>query len=182
MEILYGSYDDSVVHHIADRIIHSIEMAARNPIPATIATGTIPVRDAVRNRLIDDGPIDSLLRVISINRSDSSKLLMMNFTAHATCLFSRDLELSRDYPGTLVDQIEASGYDFAMFMAGAVGSHSASVQEQGRPCIDEINAKLSAALTTIGASLDTMNDGTLWMKRVPLLLTHPQAKIFHIGA
>jgi hypothetical protein len=178
MGILYGSYDDSIVHYIADRIKLSIELAARNPIRASIGTRMIPVRDAVVNRLIDHGPVDSLLRVIVINRIDSSKLLLMNFTAHATCLFSRDLELSRDYPGMLVDKMETSGYDFAMFMAGAVGSHSASVQQQGWPCVDEISTKLSDALAGVNSSLDIMDDGTLWMKRVPFLLAGPQAKLF----
>ncbi len=177
MEILYGRYDDSVVRHLADGIKNSIQLAAHNSLPATIRTGAIPVPHAVFNRLIDNGPVDSLLRVMVVTRNDNSKLLMMNFTAHATCLSSRDLQLSRDYPGELVDRMEASGYDFAMFMAGAVGSHSARVSAKGWPCVNEMASVLSNTFNNDRPSLDLMKDGTLWMKRVPFLLAEPQAKI-----
>ncbi|MEJ7643963.1 MAG: neutral/alkaline non-lysosomal ceramidase N-terminal domain-containing protein [Chryseolinea sp.] len=178
MALLFGGYDDAIVRHIADRIKQSIRLAAGNIIPAKIQTGAIPVSNAVVNRLIDDGPVDSLLRVISITRRDSSKLLLMNFTAHATCLSSGDLVLSRDYPGKLVDTIEASGFDFAMFMAGPVGSQSAKVREKGWPCVEEMTATLSNTMTNDGSTLDLINEGTLWMKRVPFLLAEPQVKVF----
>ena len=76
------------VHFIVDKIKSSILRASQNLKPATLKAGTIPLDEIVYNRLIDNGPVDSLLRVIEVHHSDSSKLLLMSFTAHATCPFA----------------------------------------------------------------------------------------------
>ncbi|WP_222596776.1 hypothetical protein, partial [Klebsiella sp. Kpp] len=81
--------------------------------------------------------------VIRIVREDSAKLILTNFTAHATCLSDKNLVLSGDYPGLLSRTLEAQGYDFAMFMAGAVGSHAAKTKAREWPCVLEMSNKLS---------------------------------------
>jgi hypothetical protein len=177
MGFLYGSYDDSIVYFIAEKIVESIQLAAANGLPATLKTGELPLTNTVHNRLIDGGPVDSLLRVIEVKRSDSSKLLLMSFTAHATCMSSRDLSLSRDYPGKLVDLIEQEGYTFAMFMAGAVGSHKGSAPEGGRACSDWMATEISQGFLRQRSELVPVDDSVLMMHRIPLLLTAPQAKL-----
>ena len=174
---LYGSYNDSIVHFIVDKIKSSILRASQNLKPATLKAGTIPLDGRVQNRLIDNGPVDSLLRVIEVHHSDSSKLLLMSFTAHATCLFARDIVLSRDYPGKLVDAIEKQGYDFVMFMAGAVGSHAGKVPEQGWSCVDLMSEEVAKGFLSNRDRLFNVNDSTLVMHRVPLLLSETQAKV-----
>ena len=80
--------------------------------------------EGVYNRVTDSGPVDPLIRTIEIERQDSSKLLFISYTAHATCLFSKvSGSFWGDYPGRLTNTLESSGYSLAMFMAGAVGSH-----------------------------------------------------------
>jgi neutral ceramidase len=176
---LYGSYNDSIVHFIVDKIKSSILSASQNLKPATLKAGTIPLDEIVYNRLIDNGPVDSLLRVIEVHRSDSSKLLLMSFTAHATCLFARDIVLSRDYPGKLVDALEKQGYDFVMFMAGAVGSHAGKVPEQGWSCVDLMSDEVAKGFLSNRDRLFSVNDSTLVMHRVPLLLSETQAKLLN---
>lgn len=178
MGLLYGSYDDAIVHFIADQIKTSIQLASGNMLPATLKAGTLPLAHTVQNRLIDGGPVDSLLRVVEVHRSDSSKLLLMSFTAHATCLSSRDVNLSADYPGKLVDLIEEEGYTFAMFMAGAVGSHTGRSPEQGRSCVDWMANKVSQGFLERRNELTPVRDSIVFMHRVPLLLSPPQAKLF----
>jgi neutral ceramidase len=102
---------------------------------------------------------------------------LMSYTAHATCLFSRDLELSRDYPGKLVDTLEAKGYTFAMFMAGAVGSHRCTPPQYGRECIDWMAEEISNTFLSQRDQLTLVTDSSLAMIRVPLLLSDPQIKI-----
>ena len=176
--VLYGSYEDSVVHFIADQIKLSIQHALMNAIPSTLQEGFIPLKSAVQNRLIDGGPVDSLLRIIEVHRSDSTKLLLMSFTAHATCLSSSDLSLSRDYPGQLVDSMEKEGYAFAMFLAGSVGSHTGTAPAQGEPCIGWMSSEISQGFLANKSKLIPVRDSTLIMHRVPLLLGDPQPKFF----
>jgi neutral ceramidase len=174
---IYGAYRDDIVDFITDNIISCIREASANMVPASLRAGVISVPQAVSNRLVRGGPKDSLLRVMEVRRSDSSKLLLMSYTAHATCLYSKDLELSRDYPGKLVDTLEAQGYDFAMFMAGAVGSHKCTPPEYGPNCMDWMAGEISGTFLSQRSQLKEVNDSTLFMLRVPLLLSDPQAKI-----
>ncbi|MBL7844864.1 MAG: neutral/alkaline non-lysosomal ceramidase N-terminal domain-containing protein [Cyclobacteriaceae bacterium] len=174
--LLYGAYDDKVIRLIVDQIKESIASANRSVKQATLKSGTIAVPDAVRNRLIKNGPVDSLLRVVEMHQSDGSKQVLLSYTAHATCLSSRDLRLSRDYPGALVDAIEAQGYSFAMFMAGAVGSHACRIPE-GEDCIGWMASELSSYLTNNSNALAPMSSSALAFYRVPLLLTDPQPKL-----
>jgi hypothetical protein len=118
-----------------------------------------------------------LLRVIEVHHSDSSKLFLMSFTAHATCLFARDIMLSRDYPGKLVDTLEKQGYDFVMFMAGSVGSHAGTVPEQGWSCVDLMSEEVAKGFLSNRDRLFSVNDSTLVMHRVPLLLSETQVKV-----
>jgi hypothetical protein len=174
---IYGAYSDSIVNFIADKIAESIIHASANGLPAKFKAGVIAVPKAVHNRLIEGGPEDSLLRVIEIHRSDSSKLLFLSYTAHATCLRSRDLQLSRDYPGKLVDIMESHGYDFAMFMAGAVGSHGCDPPAYGENCIEWMANEISKTFLSERKHLQQVNDSTIAMVRVPLGLSDPQVKI-----
>ncbi|MCD9014090.1 neutral/alkaline non-lysosomal ceramidase N-terminal domain-containing protein [Parachryseolinea silvisoli] len=175
--ILFGSYEDTVVQFIAHKIKQSIQKASANLVPAQLRTAEIPVRHAVLNRLAKGGAVDSLLRVVEVRRADSTRLLLMSFTAHATCLFSKDLALSRDYPGELVDQMEKSGYTFVMYMAGAVGSHKAAAPEYGEPCIDWMATTLKDTFQAHRDDLQPLADTTLGMYRVQLALPRPNAKV-----
>jgi neutral ceramidase len=147
-------------------------------LPSKLKAGEIPMGNAVKNRLNSKtGKIDSLFRVIEVHRSDSSKLLLMSYTAHATCLYSRDLELSRDYPGKLVDALEKEGYVFAMFMAGAVGSHGTNSPEYGWSCIDWMSDQITNKFLANRNVLKNVNDTSLMMVRIPLALGEPQVKV-----
>jgi hypothetical protein len=175
--LLYGVYSDTVVQFIADKIALSVRLASQNLLPASIKEGALPMEHVVHNRLIKGGPADSLLRVVSFTRSDSSRLVMLSSTAHATCLSSRDLRLSPDYPGKLVSRLEREGYAFAMFLAGAVGSHTGSAPEKGELCTDWIADAMSDGLLKSSDLLETMTDTTLFMARVELRLSAPQVKV-----
>lgn len=177
ISFFYGPYQDSVVTHISDRIVESIQLASANGKPSTLKTGVISVAQAVKNRLVKGGPEDPLLRIIEIHRSDSSKLLFMSYAAHATCLSSKDLSLSRDYPGKLVDKLESKGYSFVMFMAGAVGSQACSSPKRGESCTDWMADEISQTFLTKRNLLSEDKDTSLLMLRVPLHLSDPQLKI-----
>jgi len=87
------------------------------------------------------------------------------------------MELSRDYPGVLVNDLEARGYDFAMFMAGAVGSHAGNAPEHGWPCTEWIPRQICTRFDTAQHHFTTQHDTTLAMYRVPLQLGDAQVKL-----
>lgn len=178
LAVMYGSYDGPLVHQIKEKILLAIRQADASKIPARVWGAHIPVPDAVRNRINKDNPVDSLLRVIRIERIDSTKLLLLNFTAHATCLSDDNVILSGDYPGRLTQALEAKGYTFAMFMAGAVGSHAGKTKEREWPCVEEMSQKITDALERGPGGFKPVTDSTLWMGRVMLDMNEPQFKLF----
>jgi neutral ceramidase len=176
-KFIYGSYEDSVVQFIADAIVASIGDATRDLLPATIRAGAIAIPQAVENRLIDGGREDPFLRVVEVHRSDSSKLVLMTYAAHATCLSQSTLELSRDYPGMLVDELESKGYEFAMFLAGGVASHKGSAPSDDWSCMAWMAEQISNDFMNQRDTLQVVADSTLGMRRVHLPLADPQVKI-----
>ncbi len=176
-QLIYGSYQDSVVQFIADGIVRSIALANSNLSPGVIKSGVIAVPQAVRNRLIDNGPEDPWLRVLDVQRADSTKAVWVTYAAHATCLSTRTLELSRDYPGKVVDILEKNGYDFAMFSAGGVGSHTGASPGGNWECVEWMANEVSGALLAGRGELRTVNDSVIIMKRLPFDPGAPQVKI-----
>lgn len=176
-QFIYGAYDDSVVQFIADAIVKSIQQATENILPSTLKMGAIAIPQAVENRLIDGGNEDPFLRALEVHRSDSSKLVLVSYAAHATCLSQGTLELSRDYPGMLVDELESEDYEFAMFMAGGVGSHKGSSPVNNWGCMAWMSEAISDAFLAQRNTLQVISDTSLVMERIPLALGDPQVKI-----
>lgn len=175
-KFFYGPYEDSVVQFIADAIVISIQRAARGLVPATLKAGAVVIPGAVENRLVDGGPEDPFLRAIEFHRDDSSKLVLMTYAAHATCLSQQTLELSRDYPGMLVDELESHDYEFAMFMAGAVGSHKGSAPNDDWSCMAWMTEQITRDFLAYRGTFRKVDDSTIVMRRLPLPLGDPQVK------
>lgn len=173
-----GPFDEELVNGLVAKILVSIQQAHDTMIPAEIFTGSIPVTGMLYNRVAREaGTIDSLLRVIEIRREDSTRLLLASFTGHATCDESSSLHLSRDYPGVFVDAVEGERYAFAMFMAGAVGSHGCRGTERGMTMVTNVGERLATTFLTANDSLDSIRDSTIAMLSVPLALGEPQFRI-----
>ena len=173
-----GPYSDSLVQFLAEKFVASIVQANAGLVEATLLYGTIPAGEVLYNRLADEkGTIDSLLRVLEVHRVDGKKLVLASYTGHATCARSDNEALSRDYPGVLVDNLEEADYTFAMFMAGAVGSHGCKGAPRGWERVNFIGDYLTETLLAHRASFRTIHDSTLAMFRVPLPLGEPQLKI-----
>ncbi|MDP6836106.1 MAG: neutral/alkaline non-lysosomal ceramidase N-terminal domain-containing protein [Candidatus Marinimicrobia bacterium] len=120
-----GDYDQEVVDSITGAILTSIQEAASSVELANLAYSEYSVPDLVSNRLVGDkGIIDPWFRVVKIAKASGATALITTFAAHATVLGPDEMRFSRDYPGSLVDSLEAMDeIDFAAFCAGAVGSH-----------------------------------------------------------
>jgi hypothetical protein len=174
---IYGAFDEEMIDFIAYRIIESVQGANKRKVQSRLKFGKVSNSDAVENRLIKGGPEDPYLRLLEVQRDDSVKLLLMTYSAHATCLYSRDLELSADYPGKLVSEVEKSGYDFAMFMAGAVGSHKPAAPKSGWVCFDWMADELLKSIHQSKEKFVPVKNSTISTSRIQLHLSDPQVKL-----
>jgi len=123
--LMAGRYSQRVVRETTARILQSIRQAKANRQPARIGYGQVYASQVVANRLTGSlADRDTTLRFLKIQQTSGKTAVLCTFAAHPTILPSMVPELSRDYPGELVDRLEET-VDFAAFAAGAVGSHRA---------------------------------------------------------
>ncbi|MDW8330026.1 MAG: hypothetical protein RMK43_00120 [Cyclobacteriaceae bacterium] len=174
-EIYAGEFDGQLMDFLVEQTKEALLNSVANLRKAKLRYSRVPVKEAVRNRLIQDGPVDSLLHLLVAERDDGSKVALTSYPAHATCLSSTDLRLSADYPGELVRQLESNGYAFAMFLAGAVGSHAPAPMPDGDEKIAFMgNTLFNSVRQTVTEPLDGKR---LFMHRIPMLLGQQQIRV-----
>jgi neutral ceramidase len=121
-QLIAGNYNEQWVNATADAVVVCIRKATRVMKTASFAYAEANGAAFVVNRL-RQAPVDDRLRIMTITRSDSTKACFFTFSAHANCINKKSLDLSADYPGEVVNQLQKRGFDFAMYIAGMVGSH-----------------------------------------------------------
>lgn len=129
--LILGSYNDEWVDSLANRIVSSMEVISKNMKPSSINYFEADAREYVENRIDSErGEVDGFIRGFKITRDDGTKALFATYSAHPTNISHLSLELSGDYPNALIKKAEGSGYNFAMFGAGMVGSHRVKWMEE----------------------------------------------------
>jgi len=175
--IIAGKYDPALVKMLANSAIQAINNSIHDLQPASLAVVQATAPDLIYNRLDTNAATDTLLRGITVNRADGSTGYLVTFAAHATNLPMKSTFLSADYPGCVVKELNERG-DFAMFMAGMVGSHSLknidglkhfeAIKATGK----QISHKIFNANKT---KIDTV--ATIYHEQIPLPYRQAQLKL-----
>jgi neutral ceramidase len=132
-----GKYDSKTVDRLADAFYQAIVKAKAEMEPAQLTYMEAIDSLDIRNRLVgEEGEIDPEIRSAAFVTKSGKKAILSSYAAHSTVLNSSNIVLSRDYPGMLVDSLEKDRYNFAMYMAGAVGSMGPI--EKGKDDFDEV--------------------------------------------
>jgi hypothetical protein len=123
-----GAFDDAVAYatELEQKIIAAIEQAAADVRPAKIGWGAKPV-DLNRNRhsKIEPKPVDRELGVIRLDGLDGNPIaVIVNFAAHPTMLEVSDLRFSAEWPGQMMNAVEAELGAPCLFLQGALGDLS----------------------------------------------------------
>lgn len=148
-ELAFGGYDQEIVDLLVNKSVETLQTALAKQDTVSIFFRKTRAADHVSNRFIKDGPYDPFVRQVIFSRKDGKKALFYTYSAHATCLSSKFMGLSGDYPNYLSENLEARDYDFAMYAAGTVGSH--------RPMT---NGNTPEAVKDYAASLDSV----IWLR------------------
>ncbi|MES2732711.1 MAG: neutral/alkaline non-lysosomal ceramidase N-terminal domain-containing protein [Bacteroidota bacterium] len=182
-KLFAGKYEQRMVDHLTQAILTAIDQAQKQLAPAQVGFSRMAAPAFVFNRLVGKkGITDPWIRTIKLKKSNGQTALLCTYAAHATCLDMYRMQLSRDYPGVLVDALEKKdsiSVDFAMFMAGAVGSQGPVEKGNDQQAMDSLayglNHIIEAQLNCIPMQPDTSL--ILNILRVPLPLREPQRKI-----
>ncbi len=179
-----GDYDPRVVQHITSTILTAIQQASQQMEPVTIGYTEVNAPDLVYNRLDKTAPTDAIVRLVKLQKQSGQSALLCTFGAHATLIDIRKYQiLSRDYPGALLDRIEHRTGQFALFMAGSVGSTGpeaagATPENNVQRFADTLSTRILAALPAIHSRPGAAPpDSALSLLTLPLHLREPQARV-----
>ncbi len=176
-EMAFGGFNQEIVDLIVEKSVLALRTAISLQDTVSIAYRKAEARALVENRFIKNDPIDPFVRQLIFTKRDGKKATFLTYSAHATTMSSKFMGLSGDYPFYLMQNLEASEYDFALFAAGTVGSH--------RPLsfgnTPELVAKYAAALdSTIRIQMtqfDTINRKKIGQGRLDISLREPHLRI-----
>lgn len=145
-DLAFGGYDEQVVDLLVQKSVKAIKQAIATQDTVSISYRKTNAPDHVSNRFIKDGPYDPFVRQLIFSRKDGKKALFFTYSAHATCLSSKFMGLSGDYPKFLTQNLEKREYDFALYAAGTVGSHRPMVKGNTPEKVQEYAASLDSVI------------------------------------
>jgi hypothetical protein len=129
-----GHYDPQVFRALADSIVDALVQAHAGRVPVRLAFRSGPAEGLVANRMDPSGPVDAELAVAGLypEHAQDPLAVLVNFSAHPTTLGAWNRRLSADYPGVVVEALEAR-YPGAvvLFFAGAAGDQKPVTSGEG---------------------------------------------------
>lgn len=181
-QLIAGGYNEDIVTRITEGVLTAIRQAQASQAPAQLGYAEVEAGDMIYNRIRNSGPtgpLDSRLRLLRLRKQTGQSALICSFSGHAT-LFEDSMSdyLSRDYPGSLVDRLERKDADFAVFLAGAVGS--TGPEAKGETDFAEIRnyaGTLATRIERVLPTVQTHTDSMLAMLTLPLGLREPHPRI-----
>ena len=179
--VFAGEFSAATVDFITNRILEAIVVAQRRMMPAQTGYAQVYQADMVRNRLVgDDGTLDPFIRMLKIRKIGGETALLCTYAAHSTTIEPREVVLSRDWPGALVDSLEKQKtVNFAQYMAGAVGSMAPL--EEGKTDWEELRNMalgLQLEIQRVIRQIPLRTDNTLHVVSLPVSLREPQWRVF----
>jgi neutral ceramidase len=181
-QLIAGGYDEKIVTRITDGILNAIRKAQANMAPVEIGYGETNASDHITSRIAHSGPtqpLDGQIRLLKLKKQDGQSALLCTFAGHATLFDGRNgTYLSRDYPGSLVDRLEKKSANFAVFMAGAVGSTAPT--PRGKTDFEEIRnyaGDLALRIERTVPQIQTRADSSLAILTLPLDLREPHPRV-----
>lgn len=181
-QLIAGGYDEKIVTRITEGVLQAIRAAQTNLAPVQIGYGETDATDHIYNRIGWSGPtkpLDGKIHLVRFKKNSGQSALLCSFSGHAT-LFEDSMwnYLSRDYPGSLVDRLEKKSADFAVFLAGAVGS--TGPEAKGKTDFQEIRnyaGDLAARIEQTLPTIQLKSDSALAVLTLPLSLREPHPRV-----
>jgi neutral ceramidase len=128
-----GVYDDAVAYtvELEKKLIDVINEAATTLQDARIGWGSEDVPwNRNRQTKIEPKPVDPELAVVRVDDASGKPIaILVNFAAHPTNLEGADLRFSAEYPGEMMNTVEAAMGTNCLFMQGAAGDLSCNKGE-----------------------------------------------------
>lgn len=172
-ELFGGKYDPEVVELLAERFSRAILASARDLAAGSVHYSEVIDDEDVRYRInLPGGVRDKEIRALSFVKETGEKAYLITYSAHSTTLSDRNLQLSRDYSGVLVDSLQPA---FALYMAGAVAGMGPV--ERGETEFEEVENLGMSVLHHFNRRREIYLGDTLVSALIPVPLPEPTARL-----
>lgn len=119
-----GKFQPKVPIFLAAAFTSAIVKAYQSLEPGKIAHSSVMVPDRIRNRARKGGPVDPELSYLIAQKDSGTRFVMVNFSAHPTCVDSDFMQFTAEYPGFLQAYVEKTTGATVGYLGGALGSMS----------------------------------------------------------
>lgn len=178
-KITAGGYNEELVAMIVAQTEKAVRDAASDLAPVAIGYEEYTLPSLVANRLVKGEDTDDKLRVVKLHKATGENGVICTFSAHGTFVTSKSRDLSADYPGALVKRLEAdTAINFALFAAGAVGSHSPVKDSNfSYQNLEQYAARIAAPVVKHVDKIPAAFSKKLAYLSLPVALGEPELKI-----
>jgi neutral ceramidase len=173
-----GPQDSIVATIFIDSTIAAVQRAILNRQPGSFSSSSIDAPRYIRNRLIgDEGLVDDDLVYAMFQRNNKPAGLFATYSAHATVMSERNMDMSGDYPGYFERAIESEFGSVAMFAAAGLGSHSYRGEGKGFVRAEFIGRGLADSVKAHYNTAQSHSDVALRAFRIPIDLAKMQIRL-----
>lgn len=176
-EIAFGGYDEEIVARLEKNSLAGIKQAISMLDTVEVKYKKTYAKDFVMNRFIAEDPVDPYFRQLIFTQPNGDKANFITYSAHATCLSSKFMGLSGDYPHYLTKYLEEDNADFVLFAAGTVGSHRPVSPGNDISSIKSYAHALDSVLTVSDEIAQRVQGTSLESARLPLHLRSAHYRI-----
>jgi hypothetical protein len=168
-----GHFDRDIFETIVAAISRAVTRAQAARAPVRLASFATTVEDLVTNRMDPHGFTDKELIVTAFYHppARTPRALVVNFSAHPTTLGAWNRQLSADYPGVVVRELERQVPGaMVLFFAGAVGDQAPVKSGEGFASAEHIGFTLAQRVDALlqEGDPDTPRAVMATQERVPL--------------
>ncbi|WP_297336249.1 neutral/alkaline non-lysosomal ceramidase N-terminal domain-containing protein [Algoriphagus sp.] len=175
--LAFGGFDPKIVDLISERSLLAIKQARSSMDTVMINFKKSDAGLLVANRFVKDGPTDPFVRQLVFTKNSGEKACLLTFSAHATCLSSKFMGLSGDYPFYLMEKMEEREFDFSLFASGTVGSHRPLPVGNTPNAIQAYAHSLDSLVSLKMTRFATVKNPRIKTATLPLRLREPHLRI-----
>ncbi len=148
-KISMGHFEQAVFDGLVNAMVQAIQQAREQQEPMQISWQQTQVQGWSHNRMQDQGPVDTALTLVSFYRQGHTApaAVITHFAAHATVLGADNFKFSADYPGALMQSLEAQWPgSVVFFLAGNVADQAPNKKGPGVEAVQALGEHLAQSV------------------------------------
>ncbi|WP_162416357.1 neutral/alkaline non-lysosomal ceramidase N-terminal domain-containing protein [Cyclobacterium roseum] len=171
-----GGWNQDLVDLISASTVQALQEAFVQMDTVQLDYSKSNAENFVTNRLVATDPVDPYIRQLTLRNPAGESASLVSYSAHATCLSSRFMGLSGDYPFYFSQKLEER-HDLVLFAAGAVGSHRPHIQGNDVKSVKAYAAELDSMVDQNREEISEPDGKGVFAAKLPLQLREPHFRI-----